>query len=258
MNALAEQLVALSQDGIWVIALVFVRVSAAMALLPAFGEQVTPMRVKLAAAMAFALIVTPAVMPHMSQAYAQHGWVSLLSTEVIAGLAIGILFRLFVIALQIAGTVAAQATSLSQIFGGGIGTEPQPAMATLLVVAGLCLAVMAGLHVRVAEALIMSYEVFPAGQSILAADLTRWGIAQIAQAFSLGLTLAMPFLIASAIYNLALGAINRAMPQLMVALVGAPAISLGGLVLLMLVAPAMISVWLAVFFDAIQMQPGLP
>lgn len=258
MNELAQQIVALSQDGIWVIALVFVRISGAMALLPAFGEQVTPMRVKLAAAIAFALIVTPAALPQMSQAFAQHGWISLLSTEVVAGLAIGILFRLFVIALQIAGTVAAQATSLSQIFGGGLGTEPQPAMSTLLVVSGLCLAVMAGLHIRVAEALIMSYEVFPAGRSILATDLTRWGIAQIADAFSLGLTLAMPFLIASAIYNLALGAINRAMPQLMVAFVGAPAISLGGLVLLMIVAPAMISVWLTVFFNAIQMQSGLP
>lgn len=257
MNELAQQLVALSEDGIWVIALVFTRISAAMALMPAFGEQVTPMRVKLAAAMAFALIVTPATMPQVSQAYAQLGWVSLISTEVVAGLAIGILFRLFVIALQIAGTVAAQATSLSQIFGGGLGTEPQPAMSTLLVVSGLCLAVMAGLHVRVAEALIMSYEVFPAGHSILATDLTRWGIAQIARAFSLGMTLAMPFLIASVIYNLALGAINRAMPQLMVAFVGAPAISLGGLVLLMLVAPAMISVWLKLFFEATQMQPGL-
>jgi len=118
--------VALSKDGIWVIALVFTRISAAMALMPAFGEQVTPMRVKLAAAMAFALIVTPATMPQVSQAYAQLGWVSLIS-----------------IALQIAGTVAAQATSLSQIFGGGLGTEPQPAMSTLLVVSGLCLAVMA-------------------------------------------------------------------------------------------------------------------
>ncbi|MFC3118840.1 flagellar biosynthetic protein FliR [Jhaorihella thermophila] len=35
-------------------------------------------------------------------------------------------------------------------------------------------------------------------------------------------SLSAPFVIASLLYNLTLGAINRAMPQLMVTLVGAP------------------------------------
>jgi flagellar biosynthetic protein FliR len=38
--------------------------------------------------------------------------------------------------------------------------------------------------------------------------------------------------------------INRAMPQLMVAFVGAPLITFGGLLLLMMLAPAMLYVWL--------------
>lgn len=49
----------------------------------------------------------------------------------------------------------------------------------------------------------------------------------------------------SILYNLALGVINKAMPQLMVAFVGAPLITLGGLFLLFLVAPLMLSVWLS-------------
>jgi flagellar biosynthetic protein FliR len=57
--------------------------------------------------------------------------------------------------------------------------------------------------------------------------------------------IAMPFVIASLLYNVALGVINRAMPQLMVSLVGAPALSLGGLVLLALVSPLALSIWLA-------------
>ena len=36
---------------------------------------------------------------------------------------------------------------------------------------------------------------------------------------------------------------NRAMPQLMVAFVGAPAISFGGLALLLIVAPFLLDVW---------------
>ena len=228
-----------------------------MALLPAFGEQVTPMRVKLAAALAFTMIVAPSVWGQVVVALDTRDWVSLIGVEIVAGLAIGIMFRLFVISLQVAGTIAAQATSLSQIFGGGLGAEPQPAMSTLLVTAGLCLAVMAGLHVRVAEALIASYGLFPIGNPIAAADLSVWGIDRIGRAFALGLSLASPFVLASFIYNLALGAINKAMPQLMVAFVGAPAISLGGLILLLLFAPLMLTLWLKLFLEQTNLTGGV-
>ena len=81
----------------------------------------------------------------------------------VAGLAIGIVIRLFVLALQIAGSIAAQSTSLAQIFGGAT-VDPQPAIGHVLLVAGLALAVMLGLHVRLAQVLILSYEILPAGQ----------------------------------------------------------------------------------------------
>jgi flagellar biosynthetic protein FliR len=44
-------------------------------------------------------------------------------------------------------------------------------------------------------------------------------------------------------YNLALGAINRAMPALMVSFIGAPALSAGGLALLAILMPFLLSVW---------------
>ncbi|OZA12754.1 MAG: hypothetical protein B7Y02_06935 [Rhodobacterales bacterium 17-64-5] len=49
------------------------------------------------------------------------------------------------------------------------------------------------------------------------------------------------------IYNLALGAINRAMPQLAVSMVGAPALTLGGLALLAVATPLLLAVWLEAF-----------
>ena len=48
---------------------------------------------------------------------------------------------------------------------------------------------------------------------------------------------------ASDAYNVALGAINRAMPQMMVAFVGAPAITAAGLLILMLSAPVILHFW---------------
>ncbi|MGB8623317.1 MAG: flagellar biosynthetic protein FliR, partial [Paracoccaceae bacterium] len=165
-----------------------------------------------------------------------------LAPEIIIGLALGMVLRLLVLVLQIAGQVAAQATSLSQIFGGA-GVEPLPAMAHLMVAAGLALSVMSGLHVRAAEAMILSYDALPPARIPDAALLADWGIRQIAHAFGLAVTLAMPFVIASLIYNLALGVINRAMPQLMVAFVGAPAITAGGLILMALALPLMLEIW---------------
>lgn len=256
MTDFVKDLVEFSEQGLWAVSLIFFRVAAAIALLPAFGEKVTPMRVKTAAAIAFTMIVAPSIWDQALLALERQSWMSMIFAEVLAGFAIGITFRLMIIILQIAGTIAAQATSLSQMFGGGLGAEPQPTMSTLLVVAGLCLAVMAGMHVKVVEAFILSYELFLFGEIIPSIELSEWGIGRIAYTFSLGLSLAGPFVLASLVYNLALGAINRAMPQLMVAFVGAPAISLGGIVLLMIVAPLMLSVWLLVFLDYTDLSSG--
>ena len=59
--------------------------------------------------------------------------------------------------------------------------------------------------------------------------------------------IAAPFVIGSLLYNVALGIINRAMPQLMVAFIGAPALTWGGLALFAVAAPLILSVWLAAF-----------
>lgn len=245
LAALAEVLTARLGPLWWAAFLIFVRVGAVMALMPAFGEQSVPMRVRLVLTLAFAAIVLPALADRftLAEALPKPGQVL---AEAAAGLILGAGFRLIVQALQVAGTMAAQATSLSQLLGGA-GAEPQPAMAQILMLAGLALAVATGLHVRLAEALILSYDVLPPGRLPTGQEVARWGLAQVGQGFSLALALAAPFLIASLLYNVALGIINRAMPQLMVAFVGAPAITAGGLALLMLSAPAALALWLDVF-----------
>jgi flagellar biosynthetic protein FliR len=243
MTLLLADLLDKGQMGLAVGFLVFLRVGAAMAVLPAFGERSIPERIRLALALAFTVVVTPAVAPQVL-ALLQSGPTLFLAmtAEAISGLALGISLRMFVLALQMAGSMAAQSTSLSQIFGGGI-VDPQPAIGNVMVIGGLALAVITGLHVRLAEALIGSYSVFPAGVFPSPSALADWGLLRVAKAFALAFTLAAPFVIASFIYNVALGVINKAMPQLMVAMIGAPAISAGGLILLFLSLPLLLSIW---------------
>ena len=163
--------------------------------------------------------------------------------EATIGLMLGLAIRLLVIALQLAGSIAAQSTALAQIFGAGAAPDPMPAIGSKQMLAGVTLAVASGLHVKAAIAMARSYEILPMGLPIPAADVAAWGTARVARAFALGFSLAAPFVIAGFAYNLALGAINRAMPPLMVAFIGAPAITFGGLLLLMLASPVLLHFW---------------
>jgi len=222
---------------------VFFRVSAFFSLLPGFGETTVPVRVKLGVAGAFTFIVYPMVpLDGLPTSWPPEVLVGFILTEAAVGLLFGIGMRLLLLGLQTAGTIAAQSTSLSQVFGNA-GAEPMPAMGHVLLVGGIALAMISGLHVKAAALFVASYNLFPMGQILPGAGTADWGVAQVAHAFRLAFTLAVPFVIMSMLYNLALGVINKAMPQLMVAFVGAPAITLGGLFLLFLSAPIMLQVW---------------
>jgi len=220
---------------------VFLRVGSAMVFLPGFGERVIPLRVRLALGLTFTAVVLPAVMPLLAPHLDNRaiGW---LGGELLIGLAIGLALRCFVFALQIAGSMVAQSISLSQLFGGTAG-EAQPAVGQLLMMGGLALAMKLGLHLRLTEFLIGSYTALPPAHWPDTDLLRSWEIAGITRAFSLAFSISAPFLIGALIYNIALGAINRAMPQLMVAFVGAPALTFGGLTLLAIAVPTGLMVW---------------
>lgn len=243
----------LIQGQAWLLATgaVFARVAPMFALLPAFGESVVPARVKLVLALSMTVVLTPAVAPQVPvPPNSPIALLLFLAPETLVGLLLAIGLRLMVMALQIAGTIAAQSTSLAQFFGGA-GVDPQPAFSQVLVMTGLAALVVTGLPQRLAEFIVLSYEVFSPGQWPLPSAVAEWGVARVAHAFALAFSLAAPFVIASALYNAALGAINRAMPQLMVAFVGAPALTWGGLALMVIAAPLMVSTWLSVFAELI-------
>ena len=243
MNAALAELLPMVNDALWHGFIVFLRVGVVASFVPAFGEQSVPARIKLMVALAFTLVVAPAVSPS-SQAPELESLSWLLMTETIAGLILGLGLRLFILGLQTAGSIAAQSTSLSQILGGAVA-DPLPAMGYALIIGGLALAVMMGIHIKAVEMLILSYELLPMGRLPDGSVVSRWGVDQTRHAFALAFTLAAPFVILSVLYNLALGAINKAMPQLMVAFVGAPVITAAGVILLFLAAPMMLTVWLA-------------
>lgn len=254
MTGLLAQLLDLSQIWLATGVAVFLRIGACFLVLPGLGEQMIPVRIRLGAALAFTVFITPVMLPELDATTILPP-VTAFFSEAMAGLIIGMALRFLVHALQVAGTIAAQSTSLSQIMGGAT-PDPLPAMGAILMLGGLTLAVLSGLHVHLVETFMRSYTVLPFGDLPGPRDLAGWGVNQVSASFSLALSLAAPFLIASLLYNVALGVINKAMPQLMVAFVGAPAITWGGLVLLLVTTPFILPVWLTAFEGALASPLG--
>ncbi|WP_232204229.1 flagellar biosynthetic protein FliR [Roseobacter sp. CCS2] len=247
-----------SQAALWTLFAVFTRIGAVMAVLPAFGDQPVPTRVRLVLAVMFTLIVAPAVAPSFETVpTALLAGFGILAMEALTGLFFGIFLRFFILVLQIAGSIAAQSTSLSQIFGGTAAVDPQPAIGHMLVVSGTALAALSGLHIQAASYMIHTYTLVPFGAGLERSLVAEVGVAEVGRTFGFGFMLAAPFLIASLIYNVVLGVINRAMPQLMVSFVGAPALTAGGLFLFFLTAPIMLAIWVAAFSDFMGMPFGV-
>ena len=107
--------------------------------------------------------------------------------ETLIGLALGMGIRLFILALQMAGEIAAHATSLSQIMGGAV-PDPSPAMGYVLIVSGLALAVIMQLHVRAAALMILSYDLFPFGLMPSGREVSAWGLSRISFPFGMAFT----------------------------------------------------------------------
>lgn len=241
-------LAAIPESTIWGLALVFTRVGAISALLPGFGETSLSIRVRLTVTVAFTAMIWPIVFPSLPVIPSDFNaiWPYFLA-EAAIGLSFGLIIRMTLMALQYAGAIAGQATALAQIMGAGATPDPMPAIGNILVISGIALALAAGLHVKVVIAMTTLFDVIPVGTWANPADTSEWGLSRAARVATLAFLLAAPFLIASLAYNVTLGVINRAMPQLMVAFIGAPAITAAGILILLIAGPVILTVWLEEF-----------
>ncbi|MBB4659646.1 flagellar biosynthetic protein FliR [Parvularcula dongshanensis] len=228
---------------------VFTRLSLMMFLLPGIGERAVPVRVRLITALALMGAILPVVLP-ASAARADTPILVLIAGEALIGFGLGFSFRVMIHALTIAGVIIAQAINLSQILGAAVTEEATPAVSTLLTLVGAALFVTLDLHVQAVRLLADSYAVFPLGGVPATDGLGEWAMSRTADAFALSVSIALPFVLIGFLYNVVLGLINQAMPQMMVTFVGVPANVLAGLFLLSLCLGAMMTAWLGAMDEA--------
>ncbi len=198
--------------------LVFARLGASIMLLPVYGEPSVNTRARLAIALALTLLVTPTVRTHLPP-IPDH-WPSamgLLIGEVLIGLAVGGLIRLFMAALHVAGSVIAMQTGLafSMTFDPTQGTQ-SVMIATFLSLLAVALILATDLHHPLLAAAADSYRVFPPGGAVPMTDVGTAAARWFADAFLLGLSLSFPFLVFGFTFYLAMGVLAKLMPQLQI------------------------------------------
>ncbi|MGB6228581.1 MAG: flagellar biosynthetic protein FliR [Litorimonas sp.] len=227
---------------IWPVFGLFARLSLFFFLAPVFGERAVPARVRLAVAAVTTFLLYPVLQDDLL-ALRETGVVTLIATEALTGFVLGFALRLAVHALQILGMVVSQSLSLSQPLGEGIASEPNTTISTFLMLAGVTLLVSMNLHVELLGILARSFETMPVGTMLDLQMSANWLTQITVGLFRLCLSLALPFVILNFAYNLILGFLNRAMPQLLVSFVGLPGMTLAGLFLLVICAGAMMTAW---------------
>jgi len=230
--------------------LVFCRLGAVFFLMPGFGESFVPVRVRLVAALTVSLALTPMQLGMVSSVPPPGALAAQVGAELLIGLAIGIWLRLFLYALFMAGAIIAQQLALNHIFNGvaeNIGTS---ALSNLLMLSGVNLFFALNLHGSTLAALAENFQDMPLGMGVVPVELFAGRILEAVQfTFATGIQLAVPFLVVGTLLYAALGFINRAMPQLMVFFVAAPAITATGLILFLIALPMILTQW-AGSFDA--------
>ena len=224
--------------------LMFFRILPMVALAPAIGENSIPIRAKLGFSVALLMLLLPLSAP----ASVAGDLVPRIAGEVMIGLVLGLLVRIFVFALQTSGAIAAHSTSLSQLLGAP-AADPLPAFGSFIYLAGVCALVVMDLHVILAGYIATSFDGFPLGSVNSIGAFGPYLSQRFSELLGFAFSLAAPFWVLSLVYNFMLGIVNRAMPQLMVAFVGAPLIT--GLAILMLVfaVPGMTGTWAGAVLD---------
>jgi flagellar biosynthetic protein FliR len=226
--------------------LTFARIGTMVMLLPGLGELSVPARVRLTVA----LVLTAVILPLHRNAYqldlTNYGPVLLtLGQELLVGAVLGLVARMTISALQVAGTIVAQQMGL------GFVTAIDPTqgqqnviVGNFLTVLGITLIFAFDLHHLVIAALNDSYALFKPGEVPIIGDVASMLTGTVSSAFRIGVQLAAPFLVFGLLFNLGLGVLSRLMPQMQVFFVGMPLSILVGFLILLLVVGAMMMTFL--------------
>ena len=229
----------------------FCRIGACLMLTPGVSSPQIPVQVRLFVALGATLSLAPLVL----DAAALHALrddplsiLQLIARESLTGALIGLLARLFFLALETLAFAMAIMLGFSNPFG--VSVEPDQAMpplASMIALSATALVFFSDLHWEVLRGLAASYHVVPIGSPFNPQYALRHVADILGESFRIALRVSSPFFIYAVIVNLAMSVINRLTPQVAVFYMATPFIIAGGLMLLYFTIKPLLGEFLAGF-----------
>ena len=204
--------------------MIFARLGAVLLMLPGVGESYVPPRIRLSLALVVSLALWPVVsgnLPALPETLGgMAGWII---REVLVGLAIGAMLRIFLTALATAGEIVALQTTLAFAqTANPTQASPGSTISAFLMLLGTTLVFATNTHHLFIAGLVGSYELIAPARPLVTGDFATLAVRTLADAFALGVQLAAPVLVFAIIFNLASGLIGRVMPAFQVYFAAAP------------------------------------
>lgn len=211
-------------DQVWAGALIFARIGAILMTLPGIGETYVPPRIRLSLALVISLVLWPVVggaLPGLPETVGgMAGWII---REVLTGLAIGVMLRIMLSALAVAGEIVSLQTTLSFAqTANPMQAQPGTTIAAFLTLFGVTLIFATNTHHLFIAGLVGSYQAIAPLGPLPMADFAALAVRTVGGSFLLGVQLAAPVLVFSLIFNLASGLVGRVMPQFQIFFAAAP------------------------------------
>lgn len=231
--------------------IVFTRFAAVFSFLPVYGSAYVPRRLRLMFAILTAVAITPILSPILPEFPDNLGETfRILMIEITAGLFLGLTGYFLLAAVDLAGTVSAQASSFANATAFDPTSQVQSTvLTTFLTLLALTLIVVTGLYQTMFSAAIGSYEVFVPGKALIFGDMAQSLVQTLSASFVYGFKIASPFIMMMIILYSAMGVMSRLMPQLNILFVVMPFQIYLGLSLLML-SLSMMMMWFLRYFEA--------
>lgn len=245
-------------QGVFAFMVTFVRIGAAITIMPGIGDSYVPQNIRLYIALGISLMLMPLVSPFLPSPMPDTaGLLVLLGSEFIIGIFIGTVARIFMLALDTAGMIISMQSGLgnAQVFNPSMATQGS-LVGVLMSVTGVVLLLVTNLHHLLIYGLLGSYDVFPVGAVPDSGDMADMISKAIAGSFMVGLQISAPFIVLSLMLYILMGVLSRLMPQVQVFMLSLPLQITLSLITLVLMLSAGLLFWLAKFEESMMFFYG--
>ncbi len=245
-------------QGVFAFMVTFVRIGAAITIMPGIGDSYVPQNIRLYIALGISLMLMPLVSPFLPSPMPDTaGLLVLLGAEFIIGIFIGTVARIFMLALDTAGMIISMQSGLgnAQVFNPSMATQGS-LVGVLMSVTGVVLLLVTNLHHLLIYGLLGSYEVFPVGSVPSSGDMADMISKAIAGSFMVGLQISAPFIVLSLMLYIGMGVLSRLMPQVQVFMLSLPLQITLSLITLVLMLSAGMLFWLTKFEESMMFFYG--